>query len=84
MTGGFLSPTMYTMKITQRTDAELVALLRQRIAESGSAAAWARANGFTRGFISDVMAGTRNMTERLAEALGFRRARLWEEAGPCG
>ena len=70
--------TMLTMKGTLRTDAELICILKERIAAADSMAGWAKVNGFSRSFVCDVLSGTRNMTERLAAALGFKRALLWE------
>jgi len=61
-----------------RTDAELRRLLEDEIKRAGSATAWAKANCFSAPFVCDVLAGREAVSPRLAAALGFRRARLWE------
>jgi len=67
------------------TDADLIRELASQAAEAGSRAAWAKEHGFSRGFVSDVLAGTRAVTERLAKALGYESAGNWKKAGaePC-
>lgn len=61
-----------------KTDAEMIELLRMEIAVHGSLRKWAKANGFSPSFVSDVLAGTRNVTERLAGALGFELVATWK------
>lgn len=51
--------------------------MRKRLAEAcaaaGSQAAWAKANGFSSAYICDVLSEKRDVSERLAAALGFTR-----------
>lgn len=60
------------------TDADLIALLRREAAAAGSAAEWGRRHDLSRGYLCDVLAGRRAVSARLAAALGYRPARLWE------
>lgn len=62
------------------TDAGIILLLKTEIAASPSASAWAKQHGFSRSFISDVLAGTRNVTTRLALALGYEPVQKWQKA----
>ena len=59
------------------TDQQIIETLKSAVAKAGSQSAWATAHGFSRSFICDVLAGTRDVTDRLATALGFERARGW-------
>ncbi len=63
------------------TDAEVVAILRTKVAEAGSLRAWCRANDFAASYVSDVFHGRRNPSERLARTVGLVRVRLWEKDG---
>jgi hypothetical protein len=47
--------------------------LRCAIDEAGSARAWAREHGFSSTYLSEVVNGTRSVSDRMAQALGFRR-----------
>lgn len=61
------------------TTEQVISALRGAIEDEGSAAAWANGHGFSRQFICDVLKGRRDLTEKLAVALGFRKVlRLWE------
>jgi len=64
-------------------DADVVRKLRAEIEKAGSQSEWARRNRFSRSFICDVLAGSREVTERLAAALGFKKAAGWERAESC-
>jgi len=59
------------------SDADLVDVLNEQIAEIGGLRKWAKAHDFTPSFLSDVRAGRRNITDRLATALGFERNSGW-------
>ena len=61
-----------------RTEAEIVEMLR-RECERDTQRLWAEANGFSQQFICDVLKGRRYVTEKLADALGFRRIVMFEE-----
>ena len=63
------------------TDAEVIEILRGRVAEAGSLRAWCRQNDFAASYVSDVFNGRRNPSERLARTVGLVRVRLWEEDG---
>jgi transcriptional regulator with XRE-family HTH domain len=68
------------LKTGLTTDAQLIRLLQEQIAELGSLRAWAKAHDFAPSFISDALSGRRNVTERLALALGYKRAAYWEKS----
>lgn len=71
---------MNIMKIDDTiTDAELIELLQADIARAGTMRAWCRANGFSPSFVSDLLSGVRNVTDRLASSLGYRRANGWRK-----
>jgi hypothetical protein len=67
------------MKANTYTDVDVIGSLESAIKIEGSAASWANAHGFSRSFICDVLAGTRNVTERLARELGFERVSQWRK-----
>jgi hypothetical protein len=52
--------------------------LEDAIAVAGNAQTWARANGMSPQFVSDVRNGRKAPTDRLARALGFRRVVMFE------
>ena len=66
------------------TDDDVLRQLRRECRELGSQAEWARRNDFTRAFISDLLAGRRDVTDRLAAALGFERVREWRRINGKG
>jgi hypothetical protein len=53
--------------------------LETEVEQAGGQRAWAKARGFSPSFINDVMRGRREITDRLAAALGFRRVTLWKD-----
>jgi hypothetical protein len=53
--------------------ADLIALLRLECERAGSVGAWARARGFSPGTVFDVLSGRRDVSEAIANALGFAR-----------
>jgi len=53
--------------------ADVLGRLRASIKEGGSQAAFAHAHGFSRAYLSDVVRVVRQISDRLAQALGFRR-----------
>jgi DNA-binding transcriptional regulator YdaS (Cro superfamily) len=59
-------------------DAFLISALRHDCNCSGSQRKWAKANGFSPAYVSDVLSGRRDVSENLAAKLGFRRVRQWE------
>jgi plasmid maintenance system antidote protein VapI len=68
-------------KTRQHVDpAFLVGALREECQRLGSQSEFARVNDFSRGFISDVLAGRRDVTETLARKLGYRRLMLFEKS----
>lgn len=62
-------------------DAEVIRRLQAEVKRHGSQAKWAKAHGFSRGFVSFVLAGSRGVSERLAAALGFERVSAWKRKG---
>ncbi len=61
----------YKNAVTNRLQAECEKL--------GGQAGWAKAHGFSPAFVNDVLRGRRDITDRLAEALGFQRVTLWKD-----
>lgn len=53
--------------------ADLIALLRTECVRAGGVRAWARRKGFSAGTVCDVLSGRRDMSEAMANALGFVR-----------
>jgi hypothetical protein len=58
---------------------EIIDQLKQECRELGSQAAWAKNHGFSRSFISDVLQGRRDVTEKLANRLGYVKVCAWEK-----
>jgi hypothetical protein len=56
---------------------QVLAALRKAIKEAGSLRAWARANEFSPGFVSQVLQENMPPSPRLAEAIGFRRETVY-------
>lgn len=52
---------------------DLIAILRTECARAGGVRAWARRMGFSPGTVGDVLAGRRDVSEAMANALGFVR-----------
>lgn len=50
---------------------EVIALLRQRCAEAGSQAQWARDNGMAQTYVNEVLRGARRPGKKLLDALGM-------------
>ncbi|NBW16491.1 MAG: XRE family transcriptional regulator [Caulobacteraceae bacterium] len=53
--------------------------LRHEIDLLGSQAAWASKHGFSPQYITDILHGRRDITDRLANALGFARVTVWKD-----
>jgi len=62
------------------TRADVIARLRADIAAHGTQAAWATAHGFSAQYVGDVLKGRREVSTRLAAALGVARVVSWEAA----
>lgn len=56
------------------TKQQLLAILRLACERAGSQAAWARANGMSSVYVSDVLSGRREPAGKLLAALGVERA----------
>ncbi len=56
--------------------------LADRIEEVGTQAEWAKRNGFSAAYVSDVMRGRREISDKMAEAIGFRRVVRFELVRP--
>jgi hypothetical protein len=52
-------------------ESDLRDLLRKACESAGSQQEWAKANGFSAPFVSDVLHGRRAITDRIATALGY-------------
>lgn len=52
---------------------DLIAILRSACAAAGGQAAWAAAHGLSPQYVCDVLRGRRDVSERLANELGFFR-----------
>lgn len=52
---------------------EILSTLRAACDLAGSQTAWARANGFSPAYICETLAGKKQVSERLAAALGVER-----------
>ena len=69
--------------MNRMTDSDMIHLLKASIhIGGGSMASWAKKHGLSRSFVCDVLSGRRQITERLAKALGYQPARLWEKIEP--
>jgi hypothetical protein len=53
--------------------ADMIAILRAECAQAGGVRAWARAKEFSPGTVFDVLSGRRDVSEAVANALGFVR-----------
>lgn len=53
--------------------ADLLAILRTECDRAGGVRAWARGKDFSPGTVCDVLAGRRDVSEAMANALGFIR-----------
>jgi hypothetical protein len=52
-------------------ESDLRNLLRKACEDAGSQQKWAKVNGFSSPFVSDVLHGRRAITDRIANALGY-------------
>lgn len=52
--------------------------LERKCRLAGGRKAWSRANGFSNNVATQVLRGTMLVSDRVAEALGFRRIPGWE------
>ncbi len=68
------------MKKTPITDADVVKSLETAVELAGGLRAWGRQHQFTASYVSDIINGRRNPSERLARAVGFVRVQGWEVA----
>jgi hypothetical protein len=55
------------------TSAEVIAVLRSECARSGGQNVWARGHGFSPQYVCDVLRGRRDVSEAMANALGYFR-----------
>ena len=53
--------------------ADLIAILRSECGRAGGQQAWARRKGFSPQYVNDVLRGRRDVSEAMANALGFVR-----------
>lgn len=59
------------------TDADVLALLRTRVAAAGGVRAFARECGLSAGHVCDVLRGRREISEEMGNRLGFLREVRW-------
>jgi DNA-binding transcriptional regulator YdaS (Cro superfamily) len=55
------------------TQADLIAILRSACERAGGQRAWAEAHGLSPQYVCDVLKGRRDVSERMANELGFLR-----------
>ena len=67
---------LMTIGTTEGTTAVLVAL-RKAVEGAGSQKAWCDHNGLSEGTISDVLRGRRDITDRVADLVGFERVTVY-------
>jgi DNA-binding transcriptional regulator YdaS (Cro superfamily) len=60
------------------TEQDLIADLRNHCEIAGSQKEWARIYGFSPAYVSDVLHGRRDVSEAMADALGYRRVVRFE------
>ncbi len=60
------------------TDADLLDELEAAITKTGLASEWARQHSFSQGYVSLVRSGRREMSEAMANALGYEWVREWK------
>lgn len=63
------------------TNEEDIRRILNRQIEKTSQSDFAKEHGFSKGFISDVLKGRRNITDRLAGALGYIRKTIFIKKG---
>lgn len=63
------------------TQPEVIAILRSRCAAAGGQQAWARRFGFSPQYVCDVLKGRRDVSEAVANALGFVREVRFRKLG---
>lgn len=59
------------------TSADLIAVLRSACEAHGGQAAWAAKHGFSPQYVCDVLKRRRDVSEAMANALGFLREVRW-------
>ncbi|EHM00465.1 hypothetical protein HMPREF9946_02596 [Acetobacteraceae bacterium AT-5844] len=71
--------TSQTMRLVRvPTSMDLLVHLRREMQYFGGLSAWARRNGISKGAVGNVEACSRDMTDGVAEKLGFARiTHLW-------
>lgn len=60
-------------------DDPVITRLEAEIEAAGTQRAWADAHGFSAQFITDILKGRRQISPRLARALGFKRLTVWKD-----
>lgn len=65
----------------QYTKEDVRTALRAECWSAGSQAVWAKRHGFSRSYITDILKGRRDVTEKLAAALGLTRRVVFEKKG---
>lgn len=58
---------------------EMLAVLNNAVAQAGSLRAFAKAHGVSPQFAGDVIAGRRNISERIACAFGYEKSCVWRK-----
>ncbi len=58
---------------------EAVVRLKQACNAAGGQSKWAKTHGFSAALVSEMVRGTRNISERAAKALGLQRIVIYRE-----
>lgn len=58
---------------------QLIKMLRKEIKKEGTQQAWAKANGITRSFVSEVLLGRKEFSKRILDALGVEIAYVFKK-----
>ena len=66
------------------TEQDLLKILKKACYQAGSQRAWADAHGLSPSFVSDVLQGKRDVTAKIARALGYVKFTGFCEQQPKG
>ena len=63
--------------MNEQTEQQVMQALHAAVARAGSQRKFARANGFTAGYVSDVLAGKRALGPRILATIGLERVTIY-------
>jgi DNA invertase Pin-like site-specific DNA recombinase len=75
--GQRISRALGLRKVTSRTEAEVLQLLRREIREAGSQAEWARRNGIDRTYLNKVINGRKSAGPAILNALQIKEMNVY-------